>query len=157
MINVNYAAFRETMNAQRKKLRELAGKVSDEMFEDIRDIYLPTLVKDVQESTPVLSGNLIENISFVLKRNKKDFITLTISAKAYNRGYNYAYIQHENVTYSHTHGTHHFISAPFERMMSDIAGDYGLSYTPPAAPASVFGNAKDYEKWSEGVERSDDE
>jgi hypothetical protein len=152
MINYNYAAVRTTLYDQRKRLREMIGKVDQEVYEDIRDVYLPTLVEDVMNAVPVSSGALSDNISFILNHTKAGVITLRVSAKAYNHGYNYAYIQHENVSYSHEHGTHHYISAPFENMIADIAGDFGLSYTPPANSSSVYGPGASRDKWSEGVE-----
>lgn len=154
IINLNYKQFAKTINEQRRRLRDTVGKIDTEMADDISSIYLPTLIEDVHAAVPRDSGVLEDTgLSFKFSHTQAGLITITASAKAYShQGYNYAYIQHENVTYSHTKGTHHYLSAPFEKMIEDIAGDYGLPYKPPADAASVYGNKKGYLGWASGVE-----
>ena len=147
-INMNYKQFRRTMTEQRSRLRKMAGEVEDDLYEGIRDVHLPQLVQDVTEATPILTGKLVEHgITYKLTRNKKREVSLTVTAKAYNKGYNYAYIQHENEDFSHEHGSHHYVSGPFERMLEDIAAVEGLDYIPPEDSSRVYGSGGNLESW----------
>lgn len=143
-VNMNYQAFRKTMADQRRRLRQMADKVEDDFYENMRDVYLPNLVQDIAVAVPkggkYSTGYLAEHgISYKLNRTKRKQILLTVSAKAYNQGYNYAYIQHENVEYAHEQGTHHYVSGPFEIMLRDIADTEGFDYVAPADDESIFG------------------
>ena len=148
-----YPQFRRSISDQKKRLQKMVGKVSDDLYTDLRDTYLPQLVQDVYDAVPIGdTGRLAEGIEFDLRKTKKGLVSMSITAKAYNRNYNYAYIQHERVDYSHDHGTHHFISGPFERMLQDIADVEGLPYLGPLNIENIFGNAGDYDAWAANLE-----
>lgn len=148
-VNMDYKAFRATMTEQRRRLRAMVDKVEDDLYESIRDVYLPQFVQDVLTIIPMSTGKLAEGFTYKLNRTKRRQISLTVSAKAYHKGYNYAYIQHERTDYSHEDiRSDHYISIPFERMIRDIADMEGFDYVGPSDESRVFGEG--------GAERMDD-
>lgn len=141
-INMNYRQFRTTMTEQRRRLRDMVKTVSDDLFDELANTYLPQLQIDVANEVPVgETGKLLNGgITYNLNRTSRNKVTLSVTAKAYSdSGYNYAYIQHENEDFSHEVGTHHFISGPFEKMIKDISEVEGFDYSEPEDEDSIFG------------------
>lgn len=73
----------------------------------------PRIEKTAKNRTPVDTGKLQDSVRVVVSRDKRR-PGLYAQASASNRGYNYAYIQHENEAYNHPNGGEaHFVESAF--------------------------------------------
>ena len=120
-LNFHWPEFRTRMTQLRHEFRALPQQHADDFHEKLSEIYVPQLQTDIDVMVPEATGELGRNIKVTLRKLKLGS-SLTVSARAYNPidDYNYAYIQHENHSYSHEKGDAEYISKPFEAMMQDI-------------------------------------
>ena len=73
----------------------------------------PKIEQTAKNRTPVETGKLRDSVRVVVSRDKRR-PGLYAQASATNRGYNYAYIQHENEAYNHPNGGQaHFVESAF--------------------------------------------
>ena len=80
----------------------------------------PRIEETAKIRTPEKTGKLKESVKVRVSRDKRR-PGLYAQASAFNRGYDYALIQHENLSYNHPNGGKaHFIRDPFNRGVERI-------------------------------------
>ena len=73
----------------------------------------PKIEQTAKNRTPIATGKLRDSVRVRVSRDKRR-PGLYAQASAVNRGYNYAYIQHENEAYNHPNGGQaHFVESAF--------------------------------------------
>lgn len=73
----------------------------------------PKIEETAKNRTPVDTGKLQNSVRVTVYRDKRR-PGLYAQASAHNRGYDYAYIQHENDAYDHPNGGEaHFVESAF--------------------------------------------
>lgn len=73
----------------------------------------PRIEQTAKNRTPVDTGKLRDSVRVTVSRDKRS-PGLYAQASAHNRGYDYAYIQHENEAYNHPNGGEaHFVESAF--------------------------------------------
>lgn len=123
-VNINYAKYRSRMTQIRRELKHLVRNLTDDFYEELTDVYVPQMSSDIEAEVPEDTGALASAITIIPRKLKKGFsVNVTARVNDPRTGYNYAYIQHENLDYEHPKATAKafFIEDPFMQMIADIA------------------------------------